>query len=102
MSGENLAWEVRMRPTLVTGANGHVGNNICRLLVQRGEPVRAMIRASADPAPLEGLDVQVVYGDILDPADVARAVDGCARVYHTAAGFLMCATNPHHPIIRPT
>ena len=27
-----------MKPTLVTGANGHVGNNICRLLVARGEP----------------------------------------------------------------
>ena len=36
-----------MKPTLVTGANGHVGNNICRLLRARGEPVRAMIRASS-------------------------------------------------------
>lgn len=91
-----------MRPTLVTGANGHVGNNICRLLTRRGEPVRAMMRSSADPAPLEGLDVDVVYGDILDPADVARAVDGCGRVYHTAAGFLMWATDPEHAIIRPS
>jgi dihydroflavonol-4-reductase len=93
---------LRMRPTLVTGANGHVGNNICRSLVQRGEPVRAMIRSTADPAPLEGLDVHVVYGDILDPTDVARAVDGCGRVYHTAAGFLMWATDPEHAIIRPS
>ncbi len=60
-----------MRPTLVTGANGHVGNNICRLLAQRGEPVRAMIRDSADPAPLHGLDVEVVSGDILDADAVA-------------------------------
>src|SRR5262249_25034916 len=102
MSGENLAWEVRMRPTLVTGANGHVGNNICRLLVQRGEPVRAMIRSSADPAALEGLDVQVVYGDILDPADLPPAVAGCGRVYHTAAGFLTWAADPEHAIIRPS
>jgi len=41
-----------MKPTLVTGANGHVGNNLCRALVARGERVRAMIRASADPAAL--------------------------------------------------
>jgi len=46
-----------MKPTLVTGANGHLGNNLCRLLVARGEPVRAMIRPSADPAPLAGLDL---------------------------------------------
>jgi dihydroflavonol-4-reductase len=91
-----------MRPTLVTGANGHVGNNICRLLVQRGEPVRAMIRASADPAPLQGLDVEIVHGDIMDPEAVARAVEGCGRVYHSAAGFLMWAKDPEHAIIRPS
>jgi len=91
-----------MRPTLVTGANGHVGNNICRLLAQRGEPVRAMIRASADPAPLHGVDVEVVQGDILDPDAVSRAVEGCGRVYHTAAGFLMWSTDPEHSIIRPS
>jgi dihydroflavonol-4-reductase len=91
-----------MRPTLVTGANGHVGNNICRLLVQRGEPVRAMTRASADPAPLQGLDVEIVHGDIMDPEAVAHAVDGCARIYHSAAGFLMWAKDPEHAIIRPS
>ena len=36
----------RMQPTLVTGANGHVGNNLCRLLLARGERVRAMVRAT--------------------------------------------------------
>jgi dihydroflavonol-4-reductase len=91
-----------MRPTLVTGANGHVGNNICRLLVQRGEPVRAMMRTTADPAPLHGMDVEVVHGDILDPESVARAVEGCGRVYHAAAGFLMWAQDPEHAIIRPS
>ena len=69
-----------MKQTLVTGANGHVGNNICRLLVERGEPVRAMIRASADPAPLQGLGVDVVHGDILDPQAVNAAAEGCGRM----------------------
>jgi dihydroflavonol-4-reductase len=91
-----------MRPTLVTGANGHVGNNICRLLVQRGEAVRAMIRASADPAPLQGLDVDIVRGDILDPESVASAMAGCGRVYHAAAGFLLWDKDPEHAIIRPS
>jgi dihydroflavonol-4-reductase len=91
-----------MRPTLVTGANGHVGNNVCRLLVARGERVRAMIRPSADPAPLAGLDVEVVRGDILDAASTARAVEGCGRVYHTAAGFLMWSRDPERDIVRPS
>ena len=91
-----------MNPTLVTGANGHVGNNLCRQLVARGERVRAMIRASADPAPLAGLDVEIVRGDILDAAATERAVTGCRRVYHTAAGFLMWARDPERDIIRPS
>jgi dihydroflavonol-4-reductase len=91
-----------MKPTLVTGANGHIGNNICRLLVARGERVRAMMRRTADPAPLAGLDVEIVHGDIMDPASTARAVDGCGRVYHTAAGFLMWSKDPERDIIRPS
>ncbi len=91
-----------MKPTLVTGANGHVGNNLCRQLVARGERVRAMIRASADPAPLAGVDVELVRGDILDAASTAAAVEGCGRVYHTAAGFLMWAKDPERDIIRPS
>src|SRR5438876_4795231 len=91
-----------MKPTLVTGANGHLGNNLCRLLVARGEPVRAMIRPSADPAPLAGLDLEIVRGDIMDPASTARALEGCARLYHTAAGFLMWSRDPERDIIRPS
>src|SRR3989442_1070756 len=90
-----------MKPTLVTGANGHLGNNLCRLLVARGEPVRAMIRPSADAAPLAGLDLEIVRGDILDPAATGRALGGCGRLYHTAAGFLMWSRDPERDIIRP-
>src|SRR5438034_10689862 len=91
-----------MKPALVTGANGHLGNNLCRLLVARGEPVRAMIRPSADAAPLAGLDLEIVRGDIMDAASTARALEGCGRLYHTAAGFLMWSRDPERDIIRPS
>src|SRR5262245_36859387 len=91
-----------MKPTLVTGANGHLGNNLCRQLVARGERVRAMIRPSADTASLAGVEVELVHGDIIDPATTARAVEGCGRVYHTAAGFLMWSRDPERDIIRPS
>ena len=91
-----------MKPTLVTGANGHVGLNICRLLVERAEPVRAMIRSSADPKLLERLGVEIVRGDIMDGASTASAMAGCGRVQHTAAGFLMWAKDPERDIIRPS
>src|SRR5204862_5132808 len=91
-----------MKPTLVTGANGHLGNNLCRQLVARAEPVRAMIRPNADPASLAGLEVEIVRGDILDAASVAAALDGCGEVYHVAAGFLMWSRDPERDIIRPS
>ena len=91
-----------MKPTLVTGANGHVGNNLCRALLARGERVRAMLRPAADLAPLAGLDVEIARGDILDPASTAQAVAGCERVYHAAAGFLMWSKEPERDIVEPS
>lgn len=91
-----------MKPTLVTGANGHVGNNLCRMLVERGERVRAMMRASAADEPLRGLDVEIVRGDIMDPASTAKAIEGSGCVYHTAAGFVMWSRDPERDIIRPS
>ena len=91
-----------MKSALVTGANGHVGNNICRLLLGRHERVRGMIRPSADGKPLEDMGVEVVRGDIMDAASVASALEGCDRVHHTAAGFVMWSTDPERDIIRPS
>src|SRR5271170_1318162 len=74
-----------MNPILVTGAAGHiggVGRTTVELLRQRDLPVRAMVRredARADA--LRAMGAEVVVGDLSDAADVARAMDGCDRVY---------------------
>ena len=39
-------------PTLVTGATGLLGNNVLRLLSERGESVRVLVRQGSDPRPL--------------------------------------------------
>jgi len=91
-----------MKPTLVTGANGHLGYNICRLLRERGERVRAMVRPSADAQPLEAIDAEVARGDLLDAASIRAAIEGCGQVHHTAAGFLMWSKDPERDIIRPS
>jgi nucleoside-diphosphate-sugar epimerase len=71
--------------TLVTGATGHLGANLVRRLLQDGGRVRVLLRASSDLRAIEGLDVERAVGDIRDPASLATAVEGCARVYHCAA-----------------
>jgi nucleoside-diphosphate-sugar epimerase len=70
---------------LVTGATGLAGANICKLLVERGDAVRALAREGADSGPLVDLGVDVVTGDITDADDVMRAARGCDSAIHSAA-----------------
>src|SRR4029450_2247734 len=70
---------------LVTGAAGQlgaVGRTVTGLLLDRGLPVRAMVRREDDrAAALRAAGAEVVVGDLLEPADVYRVVSGCRRVY---------------------
>src|SRR5207302_7340252 len=73
------------RSILVTGAAGQlgaVGRTVTGLLLDRGLPVRAMVRREDDrAAALRTAGAKVVVGDLLEPADVYRVVSGCRRVY---------------------
>jgi uncharacterized protein YbjT (DUF2867 family) len=72
-------------PILVTGAAGKlgaVGRSVTGILLERGLAVRAMVRREDDrAAALRAAGAEVVVGDLLDPADVWRVVNGCRRVY---------------------
>ncbi|HEY7917264.1 MAG TPA: NAD-dependent epimerase/dehydratase family protein [Acidimicrobiales bacterium] len=70
---------------LVTGATGLAGANICKLLIQRGDLVRALARSGADTGPLATLGVDVVTGDVTDADDVRRAATGAESAVHCAA-----------------
>ena len=70
---------------LVTGATGLAGANICKLLVERGDGVRALARGTADTTPLVELGVEVVTGDVTDPNAVLRAATGSEAAIHCAA-----------------
>lgn len=71
--------------TLVTGANGHLGENLVRALLDAGENVRAMIGPRGYDDPLAGLDIERVHADVREPSSLRQAVHGCDRVYHLAA-----------------
>jgi NAD(P)H dehydrogenase (quinone) len=72
-------------PILVTGAagkHGAIGRTVTGLLLERGLPVRAMVRREDDrAAALRAAGAEVVVGDLLEPAEVYRVVSGCRRVY---------------------
>lgn len=82
------------RPTLVTGATGFVGSAVARVLLARGHQVRVMVRPTSDRRNLAGLDVEIVIGDLTDPASLARAVAGCRYLAHVAADYRIWVPDP--------
>jgi dihydroflavonol-4-reductase len=79
---------------LVTGATGFVGANVARLLIAEGHRVRVLARPASSLKALDGCAVDVVRGDILDPARVADAIRGCGQVFHVAADYRLWAKDP--------
>lgn len=70
------------RLVLVTGATGHLGANLVRELLDRGHHVRALVRMSSNLSALQGLDVELVIGDLLDRQSLRRAMFGVEFVFH--------------------
>ncbi|HSB67329.1 MAG TPA: SDR family oxidoreductase [Anaerolineales bacterium] len=69
---------------LVTGATGHIGNVLTRLLLERGEKVRAMIMPGEDTTPIRNLDVEMIEADVLDYQSLFKAFEHIDVVYHLA------------------
>jgi UDP-glucose 4-epimerase len=71
---------------LVTGGGGFIGSNLVRALVQRGDDVRVLDNFSTgNRANLEGLDVDVVEGELRSYERVHNAVRGTEIVFHLGA-----------------
>ena len=76
-----------MGKVLITGATGFIGNHVTRLCLERGDEVRVMVMPREDRSPLQGMDVEIVEGNLLDPHSLSRAVQGVQQLYHLAALF---------------
>jgi dihydroflavonol-4-reductase len=66
----------------VTGASGHLGANLVRSLIERKWQVRALVRN--DTCALEGLNIGLVSGDVLDEKSLREAFTGADVVFHLA------------------
>jgi nucleoside-diphosphate-sugar epimerase len=72
---------------LVTGANGYVGLQVVKALVQDGYYVRALIRPTGSAERLKELGVEVFLGDVRRLDDVTAASDRVDAIVHLAAGM---------------
>lgn len=69
---------------LVAGATGQTGRRIVQQLVQRGIPVKALVRDPEAAKTLLPPEAELVVGDVLQPATLKTALEGCT--------VLLCAT----------
>jgi dihydroflavonol-4-reductase len=86
---------------LVTGANGHLGNNLVRALLAQGHRVRAGVRDLDNTQPFAGLDCELVYAELEDKAALLKALEGVEVLYQVAAVFKHWALDPEAEIVRP-
>ncbi|MBK9283439.1 MAG: NAD-dependent epimerase/dehydratase family protein [Sphingobacteriaceae bacterium] len=69
----------------VTGANGMLGNHICRELLNQKYLVKAFCLKDNRQNLLKDLDLEFVYGNVLNFEELSREMEGCDYVIHIAA-----------------
>ena len=83
---------------LVSGAKGHLGNNLVRLLIKKGFQVRASVRNIKNKDCFKDLDCEVVQADITDKASFIKALQGVHTFYAVGASFKLWAKDPKKEI----
>jgi uncharacterized protein YbjT (DUF2867 family) len=76
---------------LITGATGHIGSELVRLLAEAGTPARALIHTPDKAAPIERLGLEVAVGDFEQPDTLDAAMAGCDHL------FLLSPPSPRQP-----
>jgi uncharacterized protein YbjT (DUF2867 family) len=75
---------------VVAGSTGHVGGEICRILLEQGQAVRALVRPTTDAAKvdaLRALGAEVTQGDLRDADSLRRACAGARAVVTTVSAI---------------
>lgn len=73
--------------TLVTGSTGFLGSAVLRELLSDGREVKVLVRKGTNTANIDGLDVEIAYGDLRDLESLRSALKDCNILYHIAAYY---------------
>lgn len=71
----------------VTGATGFVGAAVVRELLSHGVAVRALVRPGSPRQNVEGLDIEIVEGDLREAGALPDLIAGCELLFHVAAYY---------------
>jgi len=78
----------------ITGATGFVGSHVARAYAAQGAELRLLTRSSSNTAALEGLNADVVVGDLREASSLKTALTGCDALVHVAADYRLWVTDP--------
>ena len=84
---------------LVVGGSGDLGGRVVRRLRDGGSDVRCLLRPSTEAATLHELGVEVVRGDLTDPASLPAACEGAETVVASATAIARVLAGAKHPNI---
>src|SRR5947209_2498915 len=73
-SVESIGGHTLSTRALVTGASGFLGGRLAQVLAERGEQVRVLARRTSDLTHLEGLPIEIAYGDLAEAETLPPAV----------------------------
>ncbi|MBN1699341.1 MAG: NAD-dependent epimerase/dehydratase family protein [Spirochaetales bacterium] len=74
-----------MDKVMITGATGFIGSHIVREFLRHDVPVGCLVRKQSDTTNIDGLDLEIRYGDIRDLSSLEKAFTGYGAVIHAAA-----------------
>ncbi|MGB8652540.1 MAG: NAD-dependent epimerase/dehydratase family protein [Mycobacteriales bacterium] len=83
----------------LTGGTGFIGGEVARLLTERGDTVRALVRSPGKAAALEQLGCELVAGDLSDEEALRAALTGCGAVVHAAAVYEIGVPPGRHEVL---
>ena len=69
----------------LTGGTGFIGGHVVRLLRDRGDDVRALVRDPAKASGLSGQGCELIQGTLTDAPAISDGLEGCDAVIHNAA-----------------
>lgn len=73
-----------MQKHIVLGGTGHLGNVLIKTLLEQNKKVKAIVLEHENLEPLKDLDIEIVYGNILDKNFLLKEIEKDAFVYHLA------------------
>jgi dihydroflavonol-4-reductase len=78
----------------LTGATGFVGSHVAAAYAAAGAELRLLTRSSSNLASLEGIEADVVTGDLRSAESLRPALQGCDALVHVAADYRLWVPDP--------